>query len=170
MSPCRESGDEDNSRTKSISLTFDDEADRPTEISVHVDNTRDLAQSLSKISLSVGENEVSLMEVSSLKLDEKANGWFTLRSKSAWAFYKLDIVSSGQKGRLRQIKAYVPGIGLFLRSDTNGSDTRYRFRNSDASEVDHVIAAQTRQAECLRVFRDLTLQIFTVLTRRYRAV
>lgn len=139
-----ESGDDDNNKTKWLQIHCKNPESRPDEVCVHIDNQRDPGQRTTKLQLQCGPSENLLEKCGEeLSLSNDFAGWVTLQSDKtkSHVYHRVVITSAAQKVRLRQVRVF------------SGTQTNENWLTlSDLRKI--------RANETLKVFRDLTFEIF----------
>ncbi|CAG7827587.1 unnamed protein product [Allacma fusca] len=149
-----ESGEEDRSRTKSITLTSSGDINVRV-LAIHVDNIRDSQYKVSSITVKVGQHLEELLSVGHVEIDIRHCGWcwFPIDSKISKIF-KMELKGPDNTLRVRQIKV--------LGFQPNQSDV------IDKPGMSTWISMRKCENETLRIFRLLSSEVFGKLLLHFK--
>ncbi|CAH1777009.1 unnamed protein product [Owenia fusiformis] len=141
-----ESGDEDRNKTKSITITFNNES-IPKIIYVHIDNSRDLANKVTQIGFHFGMTSDDMTLIKQVDLENRFTGWVSCNlCQENYPVLKLTMKGPDNSLRVRQVKILGQPAGENTLLAKQLSDQHYQKKNCES--------------ETLKVFRLLTSQVF----------
>ncbi|XP_046701608.1 E3 ubiquitin-protein ligase MYCBP2 isoform X17 [Silurus meridionalis] len=141
-----ESGDEDKNKTKSITLSCV-KGINATYVSVHVDNSRDIGNKVTSITVLCGRAVEDLCRIKQIDLDSRHMGWVTSELPGGdHHVIKIEMKGPENTLRVRQVKVLGWKDGETIKI---------------AGQISASVAQQKNcEAETLRVFRLITSQVF----------
>ncbi|ESO93791.1 hypothetical protein LOTGIDRAFT_205644 [Lottia gigantea] len=144
-----ESGEEDRNRLKSLTLDCSNKTE-PYAIYVHIDNSRDIQNKVGNITFSAGVGVEDIHKLKSVDLESRHIGWICCSiPDSNYRHIQLELKGPDQSLRVRQVKILgtIEDEDINLPVKKNALDLQQDFC----------------EAETLRVFRNLTSQVFDKL-------
>ncbi|KAK6172343.1 hypothetical protein SNE40_016020 [Patella caerulea] len=141
-----ESGDEDRNKVKVLTVICSNKTE-PSSVYIHIDNSRDIQNKVSSMTINAGTAVEDLHKIRTFELESRHIGWVSCSIPDTnYRHIQIELKGPDQSLRVRQVKV----LGTLEDEDC------YLPVKKTAADLQQLNC----EAETLRVFRNLTSQVF----------